>query len=330
MIYDCFTFFNELDLLEIRLNVLDNVVDKFVLVEMSKTHTGKDKAFVFEENKQRFAKFLNKIIHIKVDKYPCLEESEEDILGNKWILENYQRDLIMEGLVGCNENDIIMISDLDEIPNPKVVKKYKGQGIWVLEQRMMYYYINNICYTNPTWRSGTRISTLGILKDPKQHMPQKEFYQFSSYGLPTYFRFCKGKYISNGGWHFSYCGGVDAIIKKRQAIVEQQFNNEKNMSPEYIEKKIKMGQDILDRDTLKYRVVPLDNSFPKYIIENKLKYKHLIINLSNFDKILYYICNGLCSLKKFLFYKEKDDRHKKIYILGIKIFSYKRKKYYKN
>ena len=95
MIYDCFTFFNELDLLEIRLNVLNGCVDKFVLVEMGKTHTGKDKPLVFEQNKERFSIFKDKIIHIIVDDYPELEKSESDGYGNKWLLENYQRDAIM-------------------------------------------------------------------------------------------------------------------------------------------------------------------------------------------------------------------------------------------
>ena len=86
MIYDCFTFFNEFDLLEIRLNELDSVVDKFVLVEATKTFSGKDKPLYFNENKNKFNKFLNKIIHVIVDEYPNL--------NGDWVIENHQRNEI--------------------------------------------------------------------------------------------------------------------------------------------------------------------------------------------------------------------------------------------
>ena len=323
MIYDCFTFFNELDLLEIRLNILNDVVDKFVLVEMNKTHTGADKPFIFDENKKRFAPFFNKIIHIKVDTYPRLETSDKDPYGNKWILENYQRDQIMQGLKNARDDDIVIISDLDEIPNPDMIKNYDGSGICVLEERMMYYYINNICTSAPVWKNGTRIGKISDLKNPKQTLPPKEFYQYSHSGLPTYFRFCSGKFIENAGWHFSYLGGVDAIIKKRQAIVEQQFNNSKNMDPSYISKKIKNGEDILDRKELTYQAVPLDSSFPEYILENQEKYAHLIFKITWRYRFKKYWANVI----RFLYHKEKSHNgRRRIYLFGLKVFSYKRKR----
>lgn len=108
MTYDCFPFFNELDILEIRLNTLDKHVDKFVLVEASKTQSLLDKPYFFEENKARYSKFLNKIIHVKVSDNP-------DLPG--WVMENHQRNCITRGLVDCNGEDTILISDVDEIPN---------------------------------------------------------------------------------------------------------------------------------------------------------------------------------------------------------------------
>jgi beta-1,4-mannosyl-glycoprotein beta-1,4-N-acetylglucosaminyltransferase len=88
MIYDCFTFFNELDILEIRLNILKNVVDKFVLVEATRTHQGKEKPLYFSENKARYKEFEDKIIHIVIDEYPPYEGK------SAWVLERYQRDMI--------------------------------------------------------------------------------------------------------------------------------------------------------------------------------------------------------------------------------------------
>lgn len=283
MIYDCFTFFNELDLLEIRLNVLNDVVDKFVLVEMNKTHTGQENPLYFEQNKERFVGFIDKIIHVKVTEAPELDGAQQDKYGNKWLLENFQRDKIMSGLVGALPDDIIIVSDLDELPNPDTIREYKEQkanGIWVLEQKLMYYFLNNICATSPIWKNGSRMGRYADLLDPKQDLKAKEFYQFSRKGMPTYFRFCSGKYVKDAGWHFSFLGGLEAIMKKRQAIVEQQFNTEENMTYEYLKNTIESGKDIYGRKHM-YIAVDVDNSFPKYILDNQDKYEHLIFAIDD-------------------------------------------------
>lgn len=280
MIYDCFTFFNELDLLEIRLNVLSPVVDKFVLVEAAKTFTGKSKEFVFENNKERFYDFLDKIEHIKVDDMPMPNCAENDALGNNWLLETFQRDAIMRGLSGCSFEDIIIISDLDEIPSPAVITKYLQDDvheIWVLKQMLMYYFVNNSCFTDPIWR-GSRLGRYKNLLYPEQDLPVRSYYQFSKKGLPSYFRFCNGRDIDNAGWHFSYCGGVDAIIKKREAISEQQYNNADNMLADSMREAIKKGKDIYGRNQFRYAPIRLNSSFPEYLLNNQEKYKHLIVN----------------------------------------------------
>ena len=117
-IIDCFSFFNELELLEIRLNILDQYVDKFVLVEAAKTQTLKDKPFVFEENKSRYEKFLDKIVHVKLDEGMCPEGEFKDY-SDDWSMEHFQRNGAHIGVERLNLelDDIILISDLDEIPN---------------------------------------------------------------------------------------------------------------------------------------------------------------------------------------------------------------------
>lgn len=135
MIYDCFSFYNELDLLEIRLNTLDSVVDKFVLVEATKTHNGQEKPLYYQENVKRFAPFHGKIIHIIVDSFPEIESA--------WTLENYQRNQIIRGLQGARDDDIVLLSDLDEIPNPELVNKYSLKpGRYVFRQITYCYYLN--------------------------------------------------------------------------------------------------------------------------------------------------------------------------------------------
>ena len=273
MLYDCFSFFNELDLLEIRLNYLDEIVDKFVLVEMDKTHSYKDKPLYFEENKERYKKFLKKIIHIKITEYP--PDFEYDHFDSPWLLENYQRDCIMKGLKNAKKSDIVMISDLDEIPSINAIKQYKN-GIGVCCQRMMYYYLNNLNISSPIWTSGTRIGHLSDLKKPDNEIPGIFGAQYTKKGLPTYFRFCYGEMLSDGGWHFSYLGGTQAIINKIKSFAHQELNNEQFTSKEYISNAVKSGKDIFDRG-YNYAPVPIDDTFPKYILDNQEKYKHLII-----------------------------------------------------
>ena len=122
-VIDCFIFYNELDMLEFRLNELNDVVDYFVLVECIKTHTNNDKELYFENNKNRFSKFLDKIIHIIVkDNIPQTNSA--------WDREKYQRFCIDEGIkkLNLNNEDIIIIADLDEIPDTKTVLNLKNNG----------------------------------------------------------------------------------------------------------------------------------------------------------------------------------------------------------
>ena len=124
MIVDCFSFFNELELLDIRLNTLDPYVDKFVLVEAAKTQTLMDKPFVFEENKEKFNKYLNKITHVKLEKEDC-PTGDFNRINHDWGMENFQRDSAKRGLEmieGMKPDDVVLISDLDEVPNLKEIK----------------------------------------------------------------------------------------------------------------------------------------------------------------------------------------------------------------
>lgn len=157
MIFDCFTFFDELDILDIRLNVLNEVVDKFVLVESTLTHSGHNKSLYFDINKEKFSPFLNKIIHVVVD--------DMDIINGVWEKENYQRNQIMRGLVNnANDEDCILISDIDEIPNSKLIKNINPEKNKIIgfKQRLFYYYLN--CEQIGTSWIGTKALKFGTQK----------------------------------------------------------------------------------------------------------------------------------------------------------------------
>ena len=274
MIYDCFTFFNELDLLEIRLNYLYDHVDKFVLVEMNKTFTELDKSFYFEENKMRYEKFLDKIIHIKVTDIP--ERTNDLEYFRTWQIESHQREAIMRGLDNAKDEDIIIISDLDEIPSVESIETFDS-GIRVCAQAMMNFYLNNQNQTNSLWIQGTRICRFSELLNPEAiDIPYLGIY-FTKPGTTQYMRYHKGDIFLHGGWHFSYLGGVDAIITKLKSYSHTELNIEKFNNKERIAQRIKEGRDLFDKEDV-FKPIPIDDSFPEYIVQNQEKYKHLILD----------------------------------------------------
>ena len=138
-LFDCFTFFNELDLLEIRLETLDSVVDFFVIAEAPITYRADPKPLYFELNKQRFAKFLPKIRHIIVDDLPT-----EKGFDQNWQRETLQRAALERGLADARDEDIIMLSDLDEIPTPAKIKEAINwhDTLRVFHMRFFSYFAN--------------------------------------------------------------------------------------------------------------------------------------------------------------------------------------------
>jgi beta-1,4-mannosyl-glycoprotein beta-1,4-N-acetylglucosaminyltransferase len=288
MVYDCFTFFNELDILEIRLNILKNVVDKFILVEATRTHQGKEKPLYFSENKARYKEFEDKIIHIVIDEYPPYEGK------SAWTLERFQRDMIAKGWKDCKEDDSILVSDVDEIPNPETIQAYRDKpGVFVFRQNMYYYFINCLNVSNGSnfkW-DGTvmckfkyHLSPMDLRNiiyiQPGNHIERLLPRIYSKYLLWKWelSHFKKVKCIENGGWHFSYLGGVQMIIRKLEAFAHAEYNKDEYKDPKKIEDALKNGKDIFGRN-FHYKFVPLDNTFPDFILKNREKYKHLLMGL---------------------------------------------------
>lgn len=267
MTYDCFSFFNELDLLEIRLNVLSDVVDRFVLVESTITHTGLPKPLFYEQNKNRFASFASRIVHIVVSEFPKAPDGFSP-RQKAWLIENVQRNAIMQGLLNANSDDVVLISDLDEIPNPEVVRNGPlGEGIFVLQQKAFSYFINYKNYTVPVWY-GTRMMRYGSLIDPKCYAS----YKTCEYVIdcvndgptPSKNRFLpNSSIIRDGGWHYSYLGGAHAVAKKVQAIAHVEFRA--GRTEEYVKMCIDKGIDVSGYG-YHYYADPIEECAPQYII----------------------------------------------------------------
>jgi beta-1,4-mannosyl-glycoprotein beta-1,4-N-acetylglucosaminyltransferase len=267
-IYDCFLYWDEDLLLDLRLNILDNHIDYFVIVEGNKTWQNNSKKFRFDINK--FKKFKNKIIYIKVEDMPGGE--------NPWERENFQRNCIERGLVESKDDDLIIISDLDEIPNPKKLSEFtKKQKFAVFRQNHYYYKLNLRAQINPFW-DGSRICIKKYLKSP-QWLRDLKFKKRPFWRLD---KLKQNNIIYDGGWHFCNLKSPKDLVYKYKNLCETNdkfaFNqkiSQELLDEKIIDNKISSGSDILNRNE-KFRFTKLDDSFPEYLLKNKKKYLNWI------------------------------------------------------
>lgn len=247
--YHCVTFFNELSLLKLLAEEILPLDPIIVLVEATHTHTGDEKPLYFEQHKHLFTKY--NIRHIIVDDMPNT--------GNAWDNENYQRDCIMRGLTDCKEDDVIGIFDLDEIPKATSVAQYKPEmGIVGVKMDKMSYYLNCVeCYQ--CWEVG-RLCTYEMLK---KTTPNK----IRNNGFDTV--------MCDGGNHFSFMGGLEAIMTKLFAYAHTESVTSELLST--IGKKYEKGQSMWADDFWKF--VKIDEQFPKYLQDHQEEFKHLIKEL---------------------------------------------------
>ena len=282
MIYDCFTFFNELDLLEIRLNTLKDVVDCFVIAEATRTYRGKPKELYFEKNRKRYANFLDRIRYIVVDDLLPEEVVEKDAYNLPWVNENRQRNALARGLSGAGEDDVVMVSDLDEIPRPSYVvlanERLKDAAESVRFEMGFYnFYINFKNYSYPRWSLGTIATKYGsFLQGRLLSGVRNDRYTQASENVGSTIqklRFLKSaNVLKNAGWHFSFLGGIDAIQKKLAAFSHSEFSV---VSREVLEDRLSKGQDLFGRAGQSFGV-PLDSSFPEFVLQNRFRFAKLV------------------------------------------------------
>lgn len=278
MIYDCFQFFNELDFLKIRLNVLNDIVDYFVLTESTITFSGDPKPLYYNENKDLFKEFNHKIIHVIVTDTPNLPDT------SPFARDAHQKEARLRGLVKCKENDIIIYNDLDELPNPikikEILTRFDENKVYSFAQRMFYYYLNL------EEVSGRLLSYAGDYKNIKEKkwlgsymFSYKLFKSKDVLDIRCAKRETDSERISDGGWHFSYVDGdknktlEERISHKIKSAAHQEYNNNKVLSK--INKNILNKKDIFGRPS-KFRKVNVDSSYPEYIVKNLKEFNHLI------------------------------------------------------
>ena len=279
-VFDSFIFFNELDLLEMRLNILNDVVDYFVLTESPFTVSGNEKPLYYQENKDRFGKFNDKIVHHVTEEIPndfthLLEKTkfhvaykENDPYGTPMIdlPVRFQRALFNRNnsafgieKAGVTDEDLVITSDADEIINPLLLQDlewFNPSNHYVAECRAFYYKLNFLYQED--WM-GSRLCTWKHLKNTTvdQHRQDHE----------------NAHKIQDAGWHFSFFGNAEDF-KLKLASYEHTENNNEQVTSNAVEK-IEQGLDPLGR-TNKLITVPLDDSYPDYVLNNQDKYAEFI------------------------------------------------------
>jgi len=262
MIFDCFPFFNELDLLEIRLNTLSPYVDHFLIAESDKTFSGKDKPRYLEKNWDRFAKFHDKITIVNYSHQ-----------GEAWATEAEARNCLGRQVLKMSKNpryDIVIQSDCDEVPNGLFFANPNGIGSpqsWAelnewniipiavsLDMRMFYYFLNTEKEQN--WTCATVFQVRELENHTMQEMRRSDF-----------------PLIPNGGWHWSYLGGTEKIKEKIAAYSHQELNIPLHLNR--IETMVNEGKDLFDRNE-DVHLVSIDGTFPKWLCDNVNLYQHLI------------------------------------------------------
>ena len=255
-IFDCFIFNHELELLEIRLNILNDYVDKFIITEGDMTFSGLPKESHFLNNKEGFAKWEDKIILNQINIPEC---------ESPWHREIYSRNA-MVNLDIFNDDDLIIMSDGDEIPNPEILEQasewVSDDTHFTFEQSCYAYWMNNL-YSDKWF--GTRAATYKYVNNTTVDDIREGTEDESK---------ITGSVITNGGRHFTYLGNEDHIRQKINSFCDRHFDVPE--VTENISKNLEDGNDVLNRTHISYRRVDLDDSFPQYIIDNQEKYSHLI------------------------------------------------------
>jgi beta-1,4-mannosyl-glycoprotein beta-1,4-N-acetylglucosaminyltransferase len=219
MLVDTFMFYNELETLELRLTVLDPFIDRFVLVESELNHRGGPKELFFEKNKERFSKWIHKIKHVIVK----ADESPTD--ADPWSREKHQRECILRGLDDVPDNAIVMVSDVDEIPDLNKIPKILPQPICALHMWMFEYSLKYL-FGGEAW-VGTVMTTC------------ENFKQIG----PNQLRSNRWKYVTfyHSGWHLSSFGGPERVALKVNTYAHSKDAHEIPWTAETFDRLINSG-----------------------------------------------------------------------------------------
>ncbi|MBS7805559.1 hypothetical protein KIH24_13380 [Rhizobiales bacterium TNE-4] len=279
-IVDAFIFFNELDVLKMRLSLLYDVVDFFYIAEADHTFSGTRKPFYFEDNINMFQEWADKIIYAKVLINTFgLDFSEKDSsynpLSASWKIEAQQRNSLINAISTLNENDLVLISDLDEFIDPVFLKEMSNNFPYIgsrLELRNHFLFMNCL-----NFKPDARLWRHPFLARCKLLREHNDINKIRINGIfPAV--------LKDAGWHFSYLGGADQISLKIKSFSHSEYNREEITNISSIRSKINLGRGLLEEyDDNQYAFAPLSwyptylqrimRNYPQFIVDNLLDFK---------------------------------------------------------
>jgi len=250
MIWSGFTFFNELDLLKLRLEETRGLDIVHILVESKYTFKGDEKPLYFDAVKDQFKEF--NIAHV------VWSPAQPD--KDPWVNERNQRNAMMAVMKNARPDDICIVTDVDEVVSKNAIMRYPKKGIANLEMKKYGYYLNCL---EGEWHIGKIFMGADLKR-----------------GTPDQIRNAGAEFtLADAGWHWSFQGGVDAILEKFASFSHQEEAVQRHANREILLEKFKTGQSIWGEDH--WKMVPLDETFPKYLLEHKEEYRHMIYELKN-------------------------------------------------
>ena len=290
-IYDCFMYFDEDMLLDLRLNVLNDYVKKFVITEATYTHNGSKKKLNFDIN--NFKKFKDKINYVVVDKHPptimnlkdsdTVEKRGEKLILNGMARDYYQRESLSEGLNETLEDDLILISDLDEIPNLNEVDLRSIDNKLIFFKQKMFYYKLNLLYDNFSWFGSKACKKKSFISP--QWLRNIKSKKYSKLRVDVWFskkKYSDIFYINNGGWHFTCIRSPEELEKKLLNFAHHYEFEESGLKINDIKKLINEKRVMYDHNidqkgykwSGKSKLKKISNELlPNYLSSNLSKYK---------------------------------------------------------
>lgn len=278
MVIDCIPFFNELDILKLRLHILDPLVDRFVIEEATHTFSGLPKDLCFEKNREMFEEFLPKITYLVVDNSPKEISTHER--------DKFQKNALAKALTDASDEDVLILSDVDEIPNPAVlqelVKRFDPDKIYHLAQRNFYCYLNmeevsgNLLSITGEFPGVERRMWLGTKVFAKKNIPESGIIDLREISPED----PRSVRIADGGWHFGYMGSCHETDVSRRvgtkvvAAAHQEYNTEDVLAE--VKDRLILGEDIFGRNAV-FQWAVVDESYPQYLLEYKSEYDYLIM-----------------------------------------------------
>lgn len=264
-VYDCFMFFNELDVLEIRLQELWDSVDVFVLAESNTSHSGKPKEYIFENNKDRFEKYMSKIRHVKVDDMVATNDA--------MARDRFQRSCLHRGLTDIEPDDIIIVSDLDEIPRAEAVEMVKvdenNYERYIFVIPMFQYKLNYMKYFDIAKQPNIMVTRGRVFTNPQQER---------EYTFPWVPKPADIVFVDHAGWHFTYFGDDTHAITKIQNFAHTETDTPDMIARHNIEWMVsnKYGHHGINYHE-RYDIVQVDDYFPKCVTDNLDRWQHAIV-----------------------------------------------------